>query len=112
MEEANIQLHERLDSEINDKLQFIDYAEAKILKHIGRNAKPVSQHFAINAALLNLEETSDKNHYVVLFELLILQLNAFLELPENLVADAFRAEITAMVKQLNKLVAEVDVCAL
>jgi hypothetical protein len=112
MEDANGQLQERLDNEINDKLQFIDYAEAKILKHIGKNAKPASQHFAINAALLNLEETSDKNHYVVLFELLILQLNAYLELPESLVADAFREEIVATVKQLNDLVSEVEVSVL
>jgi hypothetical protein len=108
----NTQLLEKLNNEIDSKLQFVDYAELKVNKHLAKNEQPETQHFAINIALLALEEEQNSATYSALLKLLVVQLTAYLALPTATVADAFRAEIEETIKQLNELVAEVETAAL
>jgi hypothetical protein len=52
------QLLEKLNNEIDSKLQFVDYAELKVNKHLAKSEQPETQHFAIStrrrAKLCNL----------------------------------------------------------
>lgn len=108
----NTQLLEKLNNEIDSKLQFVDYAELKVNKHLAKCEQPETQHFAINKALLALEEEQNSATYSALLKLLIVQLDAYLALSVATVADDFRAEIEDTIKQLNALVAEVEAAAL
>ena len=103
----NIQFVERLNNDIDVLLQFVDYAELKVTKLVAKSAQPATQHFAINAALLALEEVQSTATYTGLLTLLVMQLDAYLALPAGTLADAFNAEISDTVKQLNALIAEV-----
>ncbi len=104
----NMQFLEKLNNEIDNKLQFVDYAELKVNKHLEKSEQPETQHFAINKALLALEEELNSVTYAALLKLLVVELDAYLALPAATVTDDFRVEITQTIKQLNALVAEVE----
>jgi len=108
----NTQFLEKLNNDIDTKLQFVDYAELKVNKHLAKADQPETQHFAINIALLALEEEQNSATYSALLKLLVVQLEAYLALPATTVADDFRAEIKDTIAQLNALVAEVEAAAL
>jgi len=108
----NTQFLEKLNNDIDTKLQFVDYAELKVNKHLAKKDQPETQHFAINIALLALEEEQNTATYSALLKLLVVQLEAYLVLPAATVADDFRSEIKDTVAQLNALVAEVEAAAL
>jgi len=108
----NTQFLEKLNNDIDTKLQFVDYAETKVNKHLAKADQPETQHFAINKALLELEEEQNTATYSALLKLLVVQLEAYLVLPAATVADDFRAEMTDAIAQLNTLVAEVEAAAL
>jgi len=108
----NTQFLEKLNNDIDTKLQFVDYAETKVNKHLAKSEQPETQHFAINKALLELEEEQNTTTYSALLKLLVVQLEAYLVLPTATVADDFRAEMNDTIAQLNALVAEVEAAAL
>jgi len=83
-----------------------------LAKHLTEADQPETQHFAINKALLELEEEQNTVTYSALLKLLVVQLEAYLVLPVASVADDFRAEMTDTIAQLNALVAEVEAAAL
>lgn len=108
----NTQFLEKLNNDIDVKLQFVDYAELKVNKHLAKKDQPETQHFAINIALLALEEEQNTATYSALLKLLVVQLEIYLTLPATTVADDFRTELKDTIAQLNALVAEVVAAAL
>jgi len=103
----NVQFLEKLNNEIDLKLQFVDYAELKVNKHLAKKDQPETQHFAINIALLALEEAQTKATYTALLNLLVVQLDAYLVLPATTVADDFRAEINQAKTELNATIKQI-----
>ena len=108
----NTQFLEKLNNDIDIKLQFVDYAELKVNKHLAKADQPETQHFAISAALLALEEAQNTATYSALLKLLVVQLETYLTLPVKTVADDFRSEMTDNIAQINALVADVEAAAL
>lgn len=96
-----------LNNEIDANLQFVDYAETKVNKRLEKKDQPATQHFAINKALLALEEEQNKATYTALLNLLVVQLDAYLALSDEQVAAVFRAEIVAVKETLAALIKQV-----
>lgn len=106
----NAQFLELLNSQIDSKLQFVDYAESKINKQLEKKEQPETQHFAINKALLALEEEQTKATYTALLNLLVIQLDAYLALSQEKFAGVFRTEMTNTKNELVSLITQVAEC--